>query len=455
MSGRSVNNSIQIPVPLVFPIREIRGNLMRVIEIHHKYGAKDNIIVENLWKLHQYQASGHVDYVPNSHPVFKADKQGADIASGMTDDQKMYQACFRELYKEKPTAIINQLFFYDKADDTSYETHVAVKEFLSSAEGAKLIVNPTPDTVRFISNLNQDELTVSVADEALAGLYSHEMPNVHFVPFKSIGLCMYDSVLLIIRNEAEYPNWTGYSALNYISEKALVMISAPEAIIKVRSRDNNFSSQNDTDAGFVTLRNRLSINGLHVEKILLIPNLLTQSHPKSKRLIVCRKGTTQLHPVRIYNSFYRKNNLTIPLFAAEIPEDLVWSPDQSIKDAYDHQVKKEKATSTNSYSDKQYYDYSSEIRFRFTMNAGKRNYRVRATLLGHKTKHSLINPPIEKGLASSSSEEAQRKIEQVLVYRNDQVREIILSDLFQNTPLELIRQYSIKTLWYIHRPAFL
>ena len=297
--------------------------------------------------------------------------------------------------------------------------------------------------------MNLKQITVAVPTEALAGLYGYEFNNIRFIPFKNVGPSLYDAILFFVRTEAHLSNWIGYSALNCLSDNGSLVISAPEKLIKY-SCQPAFSMQEEDDFYPISLKTRLNDNKLHVEKIFMIPDKLTKSYPKGKRLLICKKSKTVECPVLLYNSFFDKNDsvLIISSFSAMIEEDSLWFSHKSLKAEFNHQYRKVQSIQPKQYADKQYHIFSPEIKFRFELFPGIKNKRIRAALLGHST-GKRISDELESGLASSSTEEARRKIE-LLPYRDD-FRERILMDLFSSTSLDLIQRYSLKTSWYINR----
>lgn len=451
MTNPSAEESTRISVPLKPPVRTIDGHLEEVINIHKRLKAPDYVIIENLWSIIQHRMTGRSDYRYNPYLVFSRDIKKTGIDPDISVEKELYNKTFFELAKTtRPSDIINKLLFYGKTDDTSYETHVVMKAFMSEAKGSILIVNPTPDTIKYISSQDLNTITIAVPTDALAGLYGYEFKNVRFIPFHSIDIQVYDAILLLVRTEASNPNWSGFSALNCSSEDGLVMISIPEKAMKDIPHNQTASLQKDDDTDPITLRTRLNDNRLHIEKLLIVPADLTQSRPKGKCLLVCKKGAPDEHSVLLYKSSYKKNEgvLIIPSFSAMIKSDFLWIPKKSLSKEFNRQFLNAQAVQSKHYADKQYHSFSPEIKFRFSMYPGVENMRVRTSLLSHNTGKS-ISDELEKGLASSTPREACQKIE-LLPYR-DEYRSQILMDLFTSVSLNSIRCYSLKTLWFIHR----
>ena len=163
--------------------------------------------------------------------------------------------------------------------------------------------------------------------------------------------------------------------------------------------------------------------------------------------------STESH-VQLCNSAYKKDecSLIISPFIARITEDSFWFSRKSLKSEFDHQYRKNQSIHPKHYADKQYHVFSPEIKFRFTMFPGSKSNRVRTALLSKST-GKRISDELERGLASSTTEEACQKIE-LLPYRDD-FRGRILMDLFGSTSPDLICRYSLKSLWYINRAPLL
>ena len=443
---------LQIRVPLQFSTRKIDGHLADVMDIHKRFDAPDNIIIENLWGKIQYRMKGHTDHPFNPYPVFMKKIKKMNIASGETVDERLYKEAFNSLSAKKPSHIINQLYYYNLADDASYEIHLALKVFLSMTDGNILIANPTPDTIKFISSMNPDNITIAVADDTLAGIFGYEFGSIRFLPYNAIGTRKYDAVLLFVRNEVSSYNWDGFSVLNHVSDAGLAMISAPEAIVKEPLRHLKNSEQEFDGSGPITLKDRLDINSLYVESALLVPECLTQSHPKKKRILVCRKekSITERSPIQVFKASYEKDTeiLTIPQFRAVINEDIFWAPKVSLSNSYDTQFQKAHEMERKKYTKHPLYCFSPEIRFRFQILPGRKSKRVRVSLLSHKTNKPIISD-IEKGLSSSTLEQACQKIRN-LAFQED-ITQAIIFDLFSDTPMDSIKKYTLITLWFIHR----
>ncbi len=116
---------LQIRVPLRFSARKVDGHLADVMDIHKRFGAPDNIIIENLWGKIQYRMKGYTDHPFNPYPVFMKKIMKMNVASGETVDERLYKDAFNSLSEKNPSNIINQIYFYELADDVSYETNLA------------------------------------------------------------------------------------------------------------------------------------------------------------------------------------------------------------------------------------------------------------------------------------------------------------------------------------------
>ncbi len=82
-------------------------------------------------------------------------KQGYDhIERGLNINEEIYNTVYDNLKDVPSSEIINQLKYYDKQYDTSYETIFLLSELNRCAkEGDSLVVNATPDTIKYIALL--------------------------------------------------------------------------------------------------------------------------------------------------------------------------------------------------------------------------------------------------------------------------------------------------------------
>ncbi len=132
-------------------------------------------------------------------------------------------------------------------------------------------------------------------------------------------------------------------------------------------------------------------HGIHPYSILLIPDEVTQSMPKSKRLLYCRKVDCSYPFVQIFCSEYQQDGykddssetnffgkLVIRPVRAFVTEKELFNQPATvkIKAAYDSFCEKQKKQEELKECYETFiYDFSAEIRLRYNLGKGKRPYR--------------------------------------------------------------------------------
>lgn len=470
---------------LSFRKKKVNGHLLKCLEILHMFRKDRGVLLEQLCAAKTFNRNRSnnrtLDLSIASDIPAGRKKEHNNMVQGPRPENRIYEEAFRHLVLVSPSAIINTLYYYEKWDDASYEKDFLLEELKRNAIADTLVVNPSPDLIKKIDAENLG-YTIAVFDETIKALYDTEFKNTTITTFLNLlqDKNKYDSVLIIINKDVFSHEIAIFNAFSCCAENAEVLISVSESVmdkpiahkienVEEESKNIGNGSNSGNKAAcndLKTMVTEMQEHGIHPYSILLIPDEVTLSKPKSKRLLYCRKVDCSYPFVQIFCSDYQQagyedasseqnyfGKLVIRPVRAYVTEKELFNQQGAvkIKAAYDSFCEKQKKK--NEEYDKFVYDFSAEIRLPYNLGKGKRPNRK---VFYYNPFNLKIDTPSKNKLTKRETESKKKAsiedyIEDTTI---DELNDIISKDL-NETDKQTLATYTMKTLWMLVRPALL
>ena len=338
--------------------------------------------------------------------------------------------------KKQPTDVINAAFYASKSrNDSAFELSYLLPLFFEDTKPTDhiLIVNPSPDIIRFSEGMHTGNNSYLVLDETVAKLYHMEFPEAEFFAFdKYEKVADVDRMLVINRDQIKEKNELLLSGLQCCNKNATVMLCVPSIWFK-SSKTATYSIQK---------------NGFAIDTIVIIDTAATASTPRKKVLI--QLDRIPHSSISLYMSHFDKES---NIFSV-LPEKKTLNTDQflntqkSILSLWNQDS--EKLAEPREKHTKQ-YSFSKEISLFYVIYPERKNrfagfafYKqiVNTVPLCHG---QMLYKRIEKGLRGKTEDGIVSALENVPFY-NEELYRLICDDITKNFENHLL---SLKSLWYI------
>lgn len=481
-----LNHTSRIEMNLCFRKKRINGHLKKCLEILGMFHKDRSVLLEQLRaaKCYKWNRTDNkpLDLSIASDLPARRQKENDNMLQGPRPENRIYEEAFKHLLSMPVSEIINQLYYYDHWDDASYETELLLRELQRETIDNVLIINPSPDMISKI-NLEHHDYTVAVFDDVVRELYETEYKNITIKTFGDLlqdavgdgtGLDekkKYDAVLVII-NKQIFSYETGIlNAFLCCVDEAFVLVSVSEGVlnkpISHTIKENGIDYKNSESTSVIqSLGNVLMNHSIHPYRILLVPDELTQSTPKSKRLLYCRKTKCSYPVIQVFGSDYLENNCEKNYYMTHYSGELIIRPDRAlltetelflqtgqvtIKKAYDIFIKKNQKDKDR--YNKAIYEFSTEIRLPYTTGNPERPNRISFYYKPRKLKIQTPSKNRETHRETDRKDvgSVEQYIENTVI---DDLNEIIVEDL-SRIELTVLSTYTFKTQWLLVRPRLL
>lgn len=342
--------------------------------------------------------------------------------------------------KTKPTGLINAVFYANKKrNDSAFELSFLLPYFLEEFPASNiLIVNPSPDIIRFVEERHDGPACYLVTDETIAGLYQKEFPRSSFGAFDQYSQFEEIDAMLVVNRDQEKNNAELLlSGLSCCSEDAEVLLCCPSV----------WFDSSDRAAILITEK------GFSVESAVILDTAATVSTPRKKVLVHLNRRMNKT--VSLYKSLYEKTSKEFCVLPEkkDIDEKVFLSSSKSINSLWKNDVKEMPVKSIKNEKASE-YRYSEEIRLFYNIYSDRKKrfcgtayYR---RIIGTEPLRFGGNASkrIEKGLRGKSVEEIKTSLEEVPLYEN--LSPIICDDLTENYG-DKKSSLSFKSLWFLLR----
>ncbi len=442
---------------VVSPMRN-RPKIEQIKKVYKKYGVPNTMLLEHYAQAKHFRPEELRSDI-NPWVYVQKRRQTTVPESGMSAEEKLFNSAVNKIIKELPTDVIHSLF-YKGRDDSAVELALLRTEFtrLLKDGTATLIVNPSPvfmqemDKLMYLPGttldiIDQSKITIAFDDPVVEFLYSQQFSDYHYIQIKDLEkiTLKYDLLVIMARDHEIAPL---LNALPLCKDKASVIMLMPQTVI--------------TDPDHLFAKS-LQKNQIYPDWILDVPKALSQSEPRKKMLLTCRKGEpyggrgiTLLSAVtndsHDFISF-KKEQYTIPcdwLFSCRTLKQMRIA----MRAAKDDAPKKSR--------DSQIYDFSREIKICYNIirkdgaveraRAYYRNIHRPETEVNRSKGKRPNSIKTERGLRGKTVFEIRQKLEQVALY--DEYYDCIVQDI-KDYYRENLPGLTLKTMWYCCRKELL
>lgn len=366
-----------------------------------------------------------------------------DTEGGRSSQDRALEFALHGLAKERPTDVIQALFYSHQRNDASFECVFLFQAFrdMTQIHHRILVVNPSPDFLLWWENhpIECEEICFAVLDRTLSMLYTSEFPKYRFVAIEDLNAHAphYDRLLLIAR---DMPVETMDIPVSLGAPGAEILAMVPEVSVTA------------ANAPFLSCLRRSNFS---IRSIISIPNHITQSVPKKKILLHAGNDLQQ-------NSFLllsSEGNLNAQMYL--IHKECLRIPN-SYLDGSMTLTDIRKAVTQLHIAPKKHLDaariywFSPEIQLRYTIQ-NNRNNRCAGRVyysakLRDEQKHrkfgDRLTPIIEKGLRRKTEQEVIAALEFAAL---DERIIIPVADDILDYYTGSLHTLSLKTVWYCLR----
>lgn len=214
----------------------------------------------------------------NPWEQWRKNTQKPQIESGITLEEHLFNECVLSIRKQKPTDVVNALF-YQHRNDSILETNILLNALLLNVclHENILIINPSPD---FLIAFHKTDLLVNnivfaVADQLIADVYAEQF-DYRFVSLANLTSIddRFDNIVICARDTAPEMYTTAFDL-----GKPQVRILAFLPQTAITSRNAN-------------VIRALESKNLYVSSILSLPRELTGSRRSKKMLLHAERANT-------------------------------------------------------------------------------------------------------------------------------------------------------------------
>lgn len=367
-------------------------------------------------------------------------KQSIEAGASVIEEAFNFGAISLVAQKRKPTGVINAAFYANKKrNDSAFELSFLLPYFLEEFPGKSLlIVNPSPDIIRFVEERHDGPTHYLVTDETISKLYQSEFPKPSFAAFDQYLLFEDVDAMLVLNRDQEKSNAEHLLAgLSCCGAGAEVLLCCPSV----------WFDSSDSAARCIER------NGFSVEKAVILDSAATVSTPRKKVLVWLNRLLN--YSVSLYSSRFDKASKEFSVLPEkkDVDAEEFLSSSRSILSLWKNDAEKAPVkTKTNDKASE--YRYSEEIRLFYNTYPDRKN-RFAGT--AYYRKIVGVNPlrfgfnaskRIEKGLRGKSLEEIKTSLEEIPL--NEKLYPIIREDLTENFG-DQMSSLSFKSLWFLLR----
>lgn len=219
-------------------------------------------------------------------------KKQYEVGASVIEDAFNQAAVELVAKKKEPTDVINAAFYSNKnRNDSAFELSFLLPLFFENTAPADriLVVNPSPDVIRFAEETHTGEKSYLVTDETIANLYKMEFPESEFFAFDQFGQVRdVDRMLVINRDQEKEHDSLLLSGLQCCNDNAAVLLCVPS--VWFDSSETAFSA--------------IQKNGFSIETIVILDTAATASTPRKKILVQLDRDSHS--KISLYMSHYDK-----------------------------------------------------------------------------------------------------------------------------------------------------
>ena len=361
-------------------------------------------------------------------------KKQYEVGASVIEDAFNQAAVELVAKKKEPTDVINAAFYSNKnRNDSAFELSFLLPLFFENTAPADriLVVNPSPDVIRFAEEMHTGEKSYLVTDETIANLYKMEFPESVFFAFDQFEqVHNVDRMLVINRDQEKEHDELLLSGLQCCNDHAAVLLCVPSVWF------------DSSETAFSAIRK----NGFSIETIVILDTAATASTPRKKILVQLDRDSHS--KISLYMSHYDKASKVFSVCpqGKSIYTEQFAKKKKSILSLWNQDVEKQKEPRIK--QTKQYF-FSKEISLFYAIYPDRKN-----RLAGFAFYRKILNTDplrygqmlykrIEKGLRGKSEEQIISALENVPFYNGD-FYHIICDDL-----IDSFTSFSLKSLWYL------